>query len=56
MQLRVARILTGAPTALEGVTEIAALVRLRKPLPADESAWEETDERRITEFVRLANG
>jgi len=31
-------------------------IRLRKPLPADEGAWEETDERRIREFVRLANG
>jgi len=31
-------------------------IRLRKPLPADESSWEETDERRIKEFVRLANG
>ena len=31
-------------------------IRLRKPFPADESAWEETDERRIREFVRLANG
>jgi copper homeostasis protein len=31
-------------------------LRLRKDLPADESAWEETDERRIKEFVRLANG
>lgn len=31
-------------------------IRLRKSLPADESAWEETDERRIREFVRLANG
>jgi copper homeostasis protein len=31
-------------------------IRLRKALPADESAWEETDERRIKEFVRLANG
>jgi copper homeostasis protein len=31
-------------------------IRLRKPLPADEHAWEETDERRIREFVRLANG
>jgi copper homeostasis protein len=30
-------------------------VRLRKPLPPDEGAWEETDERRIREFVRLAN-
>ena len=31
-------------------------LRLRKDLPSDESAWEETDERRIKEFVRLANG
>mgnify|MGYP003580563536 CR=1 FL=1 len=31
-------------------------VRLRKPMPADERAWEETDERRVREFVRLANG
>ena len=31
-------------------------IRLRKTLPADESTWEETDERRIREFVRLANG
>jgi copper homeostasis protein len=30
-------------------------VRLRKPLPDDEEAFEETDERRIREFVRLAN-
>ncbi len=33
-----------------------AALRLRKDLPSDESAWEETDERRIKEFVRLANG
>ena len=31
-------------------------IRLRKALPDDEQAWEETDERRIREFVRLANG
>jgi copper homeostasis protein len=31
-------------------------LRLRKALPAEEGAWEETDERRIKEFVRLANG
>jgi copper homeostasis protein len=31
-------------------------IRLRKALPMDESAWEETDEGRIREFVRLANG
>jgi copper homeostasis protein len=31
-------------------------IRLRKAMPDDESVWEETDERRIREFVRLANG
>jgi copper homeostasis protein len=31
-------------------------VRLRKALPTDESSWEETDERRVQELVRLANG
>ncbi|HEX7938613.1 MAG TPA: hypothetical protein VF483_06435 [Gemmatimonadaceae bacterium] len=31
-------------------------IRLRKALPGDEAAWEETDERRIKDFVRLANG
>ena len=31
-------------------------IRLRKPLPQDESAFDETDEKRIREFVRLANG
>jgi copper homeostasis protein len=30
-------------------------IRLRKQVLADEGAWEETDERRIHEFVRLAN-
>lgn len=30
-------------------------IRLRKSLPEDESAWEETSERRIKEIVRLAN-
>lgn len=34
----------------------AGRVRLRKPLPEDESAFDETDEKRIREFVRLANG
>ena len=29
--------------------------KLRKALPSDETAWEETDERRVREFVRLAN-
>ena len=33
-----------------------ASLKLRKPFPVDEGAWEETDERRIREFVRLANG
>lgn len=33
-----------------------ARIRLRKAMPDDESAWEETDERRIREFARLANG
>jgi copper homeostasis protein len=39
-------------------TEMAGgnTLRLRKALPSDEGAWEETDERRIREFVRLANG
>lgn len=31
-------------------------IRLRKTMPADQSAFEETDEKRIREFVRLANG
>jgi len=31
-------------------------IRFRKPLPEDDGAWDETDERRIREFVRLANG
>lgn len=31
-------------------------IRLRKRLPDDEQVWEETDERRIRAFVRLANG
>ena len=31
-------------------------IRLRKQVLADEGAWEETDEGRIREFVRLANG
>lgn len=30
-------------------------IRLRKPLPQDENVWEETDEKRIREFVRLVN-
>ena len=38
------------------MTPAGAGVRLRNALPEDESAFEETDERRIREFVRLANG
>ena len=34
----------------------APTLKLRKQLPADEGSWEETDEKRIREFVRLANG
>ena len=30
-------------------------LRLRKPLPVDEGAWEETDEDRVRSFVRLAS-
>lgn len=39
-------------------TEMAGgnALKLRKELPSDEGAWEETDERRIREYVRLANG
>ena len=39
-------------TEMAGATPL----KLRKQLPADEGSWEETDERRIREFVRLANG
>lgn len=45
----------GTKSARTGMAGGTAL-RLRKQLPADEAAWEETDERRISEFVRLANG
>jgi copper homeostasis protein len=38
-----------------GSTAPSGGLRLRKAPPADEDAWEETDERRIREFVRLAN-
>ena len=49
VHVRGTRLRTGGAGATDGI-------RLRKTLPADESAWEETDERRIREFVRLANG
>jgi copper homeostasis protein len=31
-------------------------LRVRKPLPEDESAWEETDEQRVRSFVRTIAG
>jgi copper homeostasis protein len=37
-------------------SEWKAGVSFRKALPGDEGAWDETDERRIRDFVRLANG
>jgi len=40
---------------VKGMSTPEGKVRLRKGPPADEGAWEETDERRIREFVRLAN-
>jgi copper homeostasis protein len=41
---------------LRSAGSAASAIRLRKAPPSDESAWEETDEGRIREFVRLANG
>lgn len=38
------------------MTSVNDRVRLRKPPPDDEAAWEETDEARIRALVRLANG
>jgi copper homeostasis protein len=46
----------GTRLARTGMVPPAATIRLRKPLPPEEGSWEETDERRIREFVRLANG
>ena len=40
-------------TRLETAPGTRRPVRLRKALPDDEGAWEETDEGRIREFVRL---
>jgi copper homeostasis protein CutC len=37
----------GSPPARHGL-------RLRKPLPEDDAAWEETDEARVLDFVRTA--
>ncbi len=46
----------GTRLARADATDANHRVRLRKPLPDDENEWEETDETRIREFVRLANG
>jgi copper homeostasis protein len=45
----------GTKAARAPMTPFPAGIRLRKGLPDDEQLWEETDERRIREFVRLAN-
>lgn len=45
----------GTRPARVPMTPFRSGIRLRKGLPDDEQAWEETDERRIREFVRLAN-
>ena len=41
--------------AADGVDPVRAL-RLRKPLPEDEAAWEETAERRVRRFVDAVRG
>lgn len=46
----------GTILAAAGATPARPDITLRKALPSDESAFEETDERRIREVVRLANG
>jgi copper homeostasis protein len=46
----------GTRGARVSMTPFPSGIRLRKRLPDDEQVWEETDERRIREFVRLANG
>ena len=46
VHVRLTRLTHGAePPARRGV-------RIRKPLPDDEAAWEETDEQRVRSFVR----
>lgn len=45
----------GTRAARVPMAPFPAAIRLRKTLPDDEQTWEETDERRIREFVRLAN-
>lgn len=46
----------GTRKARVSMSPFPAAIRLRKTLPHDEQVWEETDEGRIREFVRLANG
>ena len=46
----------GTRLAQTVMTPAAGQIRLRKALPEDPGAFEETDDRRIREFVRLANG
>ena len=40
---------------MRAVVQTPATFSLRKPLPADDDAWEEVDSGRIREIVRLAN-
>jgi copper homeostasis protein len=46
----------GTRLARTVMSPAAGHIRLRKALPDDQGAFEETDEKRIREFVRLANG
>jgi copper homeostasis protein len=45
----------GTRPARISMAPFPSAIRLRKALPDDEQVWDETDERRIREFVRLAN-
>ena len=46
----------GTREAMAAMSPFPVAMRLRKKLPENEQGWEETDEARIREFVRLANG
>jgi copper homeostasis protein len=46
----------GARTVTVAMEGFPPRLKLRKALPSDEEAYDETDERRIREFVRLAHG
>jgi copper homeostasis protein len=46
----------GTRLVRSATTQAREGMKLRKALPGDEAAWEETDERRVKEMVRLANG